>query len=148
MLPLPNFFYFNLSSPSGIATWTALQAICRFLRQYCSRRSNSDKYTLILYFWFFSSVFREILRGRGLFHVTGTCNHLCYIIWKGCLLPFVLALKGPVSNSCLQLAKGPLIAFRTIAKAIKSHLEQIECRICELHATTIVLAIYGTAGKT
>jgi hypothetical protein len=26
------------------------------------------------------TVFREILRGRGLFHVTATCKHLCYIV--------------------------------------------------------------------
>jgi hypothetical protein len=65
-LMLSQFFYFNLSSPSGLATCTALHAIHRFRRQYCSRGSNSDKYTLLLY------IIREILRG-GLFHVTGTC---------------------------------------------------------------------------
>jgi hypothetical protein len=73
---LPPFFYFNLSSLSGIATCIALRAICRFHRQYCSRRSNSEKYTLLWYFLNFSSVFREILRGRGLFHVTATFKHL------------------------------------------------------------------------
>jgi hypothetical protein len=41
--------------------------------------SNSDKYTLLLNFLNIASVFRETLRGRGLFHVTGTCKHLCYI---------------------------------------------------------------------
>ncbi len=79
MLPL-FFIYFNLSSPSGIATCTSLHAIRRFRGQYCSRGSNSDKYTLLLYFLNVSSVFREIIKGKGLFHVTGTCNHLCYII--------------------------------------------------------------------
>ncbi len=92
-LMLPSFFYFNLSSLSGIATCTALHAIRRFRRQYCSR-SNSDKYTLLWYFLNFSSVFREILSGRGLFHVTATCKHLCYIVWKGYLPPFDSALKG------------------------------------------------------
>jgi hypothetical protein len=77
---LPPFFYFNLSSLSSIATCTALRAIRRFRRQHCSRCSNSDKYTLLLYFLNFSSVFREILSGRGLFHVTATCKHLCYIV--------------------------------------------------------------------
>jgi hypothetical protein len=71
---LPPFSYFNLSSFSVIATCTALRAIRRFRKQYCSRCSNSDKYTLLWYYYFlnFSSVFREILRGRGLFHVTAT----------------------------------------------------------------------------
>jgi hypothetical protein len=32
----PPFFSFNLSSPSGIATCTALRAICGFRRQHCS----------------------------------------------------------------------------------------------------------------
>jgi hypothetical protein len=45
-----HFLNFNLSSPSGIATCTALHAICRFLRQYCSLRSNSDKYTFVCIF--------------------------------------------------------------------------------------------------
>ncbi len=45
---LPPSFYFNLSSPSGIATCTALHAIRRFRRQYCSRCSNLDNYTLLL----------------------------------------------------------------------------------------------------
>jgi hypothetical protein len=46
---MPPFFKFNLRSPSGIATCTAVHAIRRFRRQYCSRGSNSDKYTLLLY---------------------------------------------------------------------------------------------------
>jgi hypothetical protein len=91
---LPPFFYFNLSSLSGIATCTALRAIRRFRRQYCSRCSMSDKYTLLWYFLNFSSVFREILRGRGLFHVTATFKHLYYIVLKGYLPPFDPALKG------------------------------------------------------
>ena len=91
---LPPFFNFNFSSLSGIATCTALRAIRRFRRQYCSRCSNSDKYTLLWYFLNFYSVFREILRGRGLFHVTATCKHLCYIVWKGYFPPFDPALKG------------------------------------------------------
>jgi hypothetical protein len=48
-LNVVSIFYFNLSSPSGIATCTALYAIRRFRRQYCSRSSNQDKYTLLLY---------------------------------------------------------------------------------------------------
>jgi hypothetical protein len=49
----------------------------------------SDKYSFLLNFLNFSSVFWDILKGRGLLHVTGTCKHLCYIIWKGYLPPFV-----------------------------------------------------------
>ncbi len=44
------FFSFNLSSPSGIATCTALHAIRRFRRQYCSRGSNSGKYAELFNF--------------------------------------------------------------------------------------------------
>jgi hypothetical protein len=91
---LPPFFYFNLSSPSGIATCAALHAIRRFRRQYCSRCSNTDKYTLLLYFLDFPSVLTDILRGRELYHVTDSCKNLCYIIWKGYLPPFVPAPKG------------------------------------------------------
>ncbi len=84
----------GLSSLSGIATCSALHAIRRFRRQYCSQGSNSDKkHFNIVYFLNFSTVYRQILRGRGLFHVTGTCKHLCYIVWKGCLPPFFEALK-------------------------------------------------------
>jgi hypothetical protein len=71
-----SIFYFNLSSLGGIATRTALHAIRRFHRQYWSRCSNSDKYTLLLYFMNFSYVLRDILRGRGLFYVTGLCKNL------------------------------------------------------------------------
>ncbi len=91
---LPQFFSFNFSSLSGIATCTALRAIRRFRRQYCSRCFNSDKYTLLWYFMKFSSVFREILRGRGLFHVTAKCKHLCDIVWKDYFPPFDPALQG------------------------------------------------------
>ncbi len=91
---LPPFFYFNLSSPSGIATNAALHAIRRFRRQYCSRCSNSDKYTLLLYFLDFSSVLTDILRGSELYHVTDSCKNLCYIIWKGYFPPLVPAPKG------------------------------------------------------
>ncbi len=85
--------FLNLSSPSGIATCNALHTIRWLRRQYCRRRSHSDKYTLY-FFSEFSSVFRDIFRGSGLFHVTGTYKHLCYIIWKCYLPPFVSALKG------------------------------------------------------
>jgi hypothetical protein len=52
-------FYFNLSSSSGIATCTALHAIRRFRRQYCSRCSNSGKYTLLLYIFLIFLLFTE-----------------------------------------------------------------------------------------
>ncbi len=150
---LPPFFNFNLSSLRGIATCTVLRAIRRFRRQYCSRWSNSDKYTLLLYFLNFSSVFKEIHRGRGLFHVTATCKHLCYIVWKGYLHPFHPALKGikfpfaackkgldtackiqkihentrmlHTANTFLQLAKGRWLPLELFQKVIKYPLEQI-----------------------
>jgi hypothetical protein len=56
ILNVASFFYFNFSSPSDIATCTALHEIRRFRRQYCSRCSNSDKYTLLLYFLKFYSL--------------------------------------------------------------------------------------------
>jgi hypothetical protein len=46
ILNVASIFYFNLSSLSGIATCTVLHAIRRIRRQYCSRRSNSDKSVL------------------------------------------------------------------------------------------------------
>jgi hypothetical protein len=64
---LPPFLNFNLSSPNGIANCTALRAICRYRRQHCSRSSDPDKFTFLLHFQNFSSVFREILKGKGLF---------------------------------------------------------------------------------
>ncbi len=169
---LPPFFYFNLSSLSSIETCTALRAIRRFRRQYCSRCSNSDKYTLLWYFLNFSSVFREILRGRGLFHVTATCKHLCYIVWKGYLPPFDPALKGikfpfaackkGLDTACkiqkirkntrviacgcripsCSLQKGSWLPLKLLQKVIKYPLEQIACGIRELHATPIMIAKY------
>ena len=73
---LPPFLSFNLSSPRGIATCTALRAIRRFRRQHCSRALIQEKYIFLLHFQNFSSVFREILKGKGLFHVTGKYKHL------------------------------------------------------------------------
>ncbi len=166
-----HFFILILSSLSGIAICTALRAIRRFRRQYCSRCSNLDKYNLLLYFLNFSSDFREILRGRGLFHVTATCKHLCYIFWKGYLPPFDPALKdikfpfaackkgldtackiqkpgkyksiacGSRKPSC-TLLKGRWLPLELLLKVIKYPLEQIACGIRELHATPIMIAIY------
>jgi hypothetical protein len=84
---LPQFFDFNLSPSRGIATSTALHAIRRFLRQYCSRSSDPDKVTFFLHLQNFSSVFRKILKGKDYFP------------------PIVSALKG-VLHSFLQYAKG------------------------------------------
>jgi hypothetical protein len=53
---LPPFFSFNLSPPSGIATFTALRAIRRFRRQHCSRSSDPDKFTFLLHFQNFSII--------------------------------------------------------------------------------------------
>jgi hypothetical protein len=169
---LPPFFYFNLSSLSGIATCTALRAIRRFRRQYCSRCSNSNKYTSLWYFLNFSSVFREILRGRGLFHVTATCKHLCYIAWKGYLPPFWSSSKRYQISFCslqkgiryrmqnpknprkyksiacgsripsCSLQKGRWLPLELLQKVIKYPSEQIACGIRELHATLILIAIY------
>jgi hypothetical protein len=47
-------FSFDLSSPSGIATCTSLNAIFRFPRQHCSRSSDPDKFT---FFFAFSEFF-------------------------------------------------------------------------------------------
>jgi hypothetical protein len=118
-LILPPFFYLNLSSPSGIATCTALHAIRRFRRQYCSRGSNLDKYTLLLY------IIREILRGRGLFHVTGTCKHLCY----GTLLERVTVL----APSCLSL-KDIKFLFATCKKGLAT-----ACKIQKIRENKRVL---------
>jgi hypothetical protein len=68
------FLNFNSSSPSSIATCTALHAIRKILQAIL--QPVPGKYTLLFYFLNFSSVFREILRGRGLFPVKGTCKHL------------------------------------------------------------------------
>jgi hypothetical protein len=48
-----------------------LRAIRRFRRQHCSRSSDPDKFPFLLHFQNFSSLFREILKGKGLFNVTG-----------------------------------------------------------------------------
>jgi hypothetical protein len=82
----------NLSSPSGITTCTALHAIGGFRRQYCSRCTNSDNYTFFLYFQIFTSVFREILKGRGLYCVNRHMQPLLQHYLKGLLDPFVSAL--------------------------------------------------------
>jgi hypothetical protein len=85
---LPPFFYFNLSSVSGIATCTVLRAIRRFRRQHCSRSSDPDIFTFLLHFQNFSSVFGEILKGKGLFHVTGKYKNL----FKRVTLPLLFQL--------------------------------------------------------
>jgi hypothetical protein len=46
ILNVASIFYFYLNSPRGIATCTVLHAIRRIRRQYCSRRSSSDKSVL------------------------------------------------------------------------------------------------------
>jgi hypothetical protein len=120
----------------------------------------------------FSSVLTDILRSRGLFHETGSRKHLCYIIWKGYLSPFVPALKGVkflfaacrkgfnyhmqyslifvdfLDFACgswipsCSLQKGRWFLLELLQKVFKYPLEQIACGICELHATPIMLAIY------
>ncbi len=56
-----------------------------------SRYSDPDKFTLLLYFQNFSSVFWEILKGKGLFHVRGKHKHF----FERVTFPlFVSALKG------------------------------------------------------
>ena len=102
---LSPFFSFNFSSSSGIATSTALHAIRRFHRQYCSRRSDPDQFTFFLHFQNFSSAFREILKGKGLFHVKARhmqTRMLHYL--KGLLSPPLFQLRK-VFNSFLQYAK-------------------------------------------
>ncbi len=105
-LNIASIFYFNLSSPSGIATCTALHANRRFHRLYCSRCSNSDKYTLLLYFLDFSSVLTDILRGRELII---SCNRLMQKLMlhylKGLLAPFCSSSKRYQIPFC-SLQKG------------------------------------------
>jgi hypothetical protein len=86
---LPPFFCFNLSSASGIAICAALRAILRFRRQHCRRSSDPDKFTFLLHFKNFSSVFRESLKGKGLFHVQAKTK--TYL--KGSLSPFCFSSK-------------------------------------------------------
>ncbi len=112
---LPPFFYFNLSSPSGIATcmqfWDSAGNIA-------SHSLIQIKKTLLLYFLNFSSVFTDILWGRGLFHVKGPCKHLSYVIWKGYLAPFVPAPKG--INPFCSLQKGIRYGMQTPKNSRKS----------------------------
>ncbi len=81
-LNVASIFYFNLSSPSVI------QPALLYM-QFTDSAGNiaagaliktNTVHFIIIYFLNFSSVYTEILRGRGLFHVTGTRKHLCYII--------------------------------------------------------------------
>jgi hypothetical protein len=97
----PPFFSFNLSSPSGIATCTALRAIRRFRRQHCSCSSDPDKFTSLLHVQNFSSVFRDILNGKGLFHVTAKYKTL----FERVTFPLLFQLSK-VLNSFVQFAKG------------------------------------------
>jgi hypothetical protein len=83
-------FYSDLNSPSGIATCTALHAIRRFCRQYCSRTSNPDKYISFCIFRIFL-IFSE--RGKELLHVTHMQSLMLHYL-KGFLPPFVSGLQG------------------------------------------------------
>ena len=169
---LPLFFYFNLSSPSGIATCAALHAIRRFRRQCCSRCSNTDKYTLLLYFLDFPSILTDILRGRELYHVTDSCKKLMLHYLRGLLAPFCSSSKRYTIPFCsmqkgiryrmqnpknprksksiacgswipsCSLQKGRWFPLELLQKVIKYPLEQIASGICELHATPIMFAIY------
>jgi hypothetical protein len=72
-------------------TCSALHAICGFRKQHCIRRSKPDKDTFFLYFDNFSSVFRDVHKGKVLFHVTGICKHYCYVFERfTCSLLFQL----------------------------------------------------------
>jgi hypothetical protein len=53
ILMLPPFFSSDLSSPSSIATCTALRPIRRYRWEHCSRSSDSDKFTFLLHFRIF-----------------------------------------------------------------------------------------------
>jgi hypothetical protein len=81
---LPAFFCSNLSCPSSITTCTALHAIRRFHRQYCSRSSNPDKYIFFLIFKIFL-LFSE--RGKELCNVTHMQTLMLHYL-KGLLVPF------------------------------------------------------------
>ncbi len=103
----PPFFNFNLSSPSGNATCSALHAIRRFCRQHCSRSSDPDKFTFSLHFHNFSSVFREILIVSGnrqmhllliLYYLKGLLSHFCFSS-KRYQIPFCSLQKGKQSTA-------------------------------------------------
>ena len=167
-LNVSSIFYFNLSSPSGIAICTALHAIRRFRRLYCSRGSNSDKYTLLLYiFWIFLMFYEILLEVEDCFMQQAYAKgHL-----KGFLAPFCSSSKryqihfcnlqkgiryrmqnpknprksksiacGSRIPSC-SLQKGLWLPLEQLQKVIKYPLEQIAGGICELHATPIMLVI-------
>ena len=108
-----SIFQFFLSSPSGIATCAALHAIRRFRRQYCSRCSNSDKYTLLLYFLDFSSVLIDILRGREQTHAKTYVT-----LFERVTCPLLFQLQK-VSNSFLQLAERDQIPHAKSKKSAK-----------------------------
>ncbi len=89
-------------------------------------------YTSFFYFQNYSSVFRDSLKSKGLFHVTATGTIMLHYL-KGLLPPYVSALKGinfffaackkeksakikEFTNTFTQLVKGSLITFIVIAK--------------------------------
>jgi hypothetical protein len=140
--------------------------------QFADSAGNIAAGALIQTNTLFSSVLTDILIGRGLFHVTGSSKHFCYIIWKGYLPPFVPALKGikflfaackkrlDIASKIQKIRENQRVLHAVVEhlpaackkrcwyplelfqKVIKYPLEQIACGICELHATPIMLAIY------
>jgi hypothetical protein len=86
---LPAFFYSDLNCPSGIATCTALHAIRRFRKEYCSRSSHPDKYISFCIFRIFL-IFSE--RGKELLHVTHMQSLMLHYL-KGLFAPFCFRSK-------------------------------------------------------
>ncbi len=79
-----HFFNFNLSSPTVIATGTALHAIRRFRRQHCRRRGALIHINTVHFIDVFSEFFFCVQRGRGLFH---------HLLWQAHAKTYVTLFK-------------------------------------------------------
>ncbi len=153
-----------------ISTCIALPALCRFRRQYCSRRSNYDKYTLFLYFLNFSQFSERFLKADDFFRKYAHANTSCMLHYlKRLCVPFSFSserylipfyslqreisyrMQNPKIHENKRIlhavvenlpAACKMVVLEQLQKVIKYPLEQIARGICELYATPIILAIY------
>ncbi len=131
----------------------------------CCRGSNSNKYKFFCCFQNFSLFFKDLLKGKELFYVTGDWKYPCYAIWQGNLPPVVFAPKGikflfamykrvlatagklqknPRKFKCI--ACGTPLPFGSLMKGLSVLLQKVicypldyfACGIHELHATQIM----------